>query len=1011
MQAPKFSIHSKVRLRDDPTKRGRIIEEPRALDSSFEYLVGFGGDEEGWYQEDDIEPTLGGMLPRWEKRDHFLCDLLLAKLKNPLSDSLYAVSASRTIFEAYQFRPVLKFLNNPDQRILIADEVGLGKTIEAAIIYLELKARLNINRVLVLCPSRLKLKWKSELSNRFSEDFMDMSSAYIRTLLDDYRRVGNGLSFRGIASYESLRRDEFIDAFAQEQLPIDLLIVDEAHYLRNPNTRTNQIGQILAENADAVVFLTATPLQLGNENLYSLLSILAPGDFNDPSLFEYQIEPNKHVNMASRQLAAGDLSAARQELMAIESTLYGSSYRSNPMYLRSLDQLSRTSLELEERIAIQKDLLELNTISRLFSRTRKREVSHAAKRAAFTLRVQLTEAEHDFYHAIVALVRRQLEASVGATGFGMVTKERMAASCLTAVRMEFERTSREKRLAQVDSEAIESELAEDEDTAFANRQEIDELLALSSIIGTADSKFDTFIGTLQQALNDSPDSKVLVFSTFRGTLKYLYERLSNLRLRVGVIHGDVKIPERQRIIDEFKADPEFRILLSSEVGAEGLDFQFCDILFNYDLPWNPMQIEQRIGRLDRFGQTAERIRIYNLYLEDTIETRIYQRLYNRIGIFEQSIGDLEDILGEEIRNLTQEVIQKNLTPEEQVEVAEQAAERIIKRRNAIEEVDARKDELLGQDAILGQLVETTISSGRIIHAEEVRALVKTFLTEQFPRVDFLRDSEEPTWELKISPELSAHLFEFRQRNRTTAFQASERWNSAMGSNRSIALTFQNEIAMQRPLLELVTTQHLLAGAAREYWQSRELTNIPSCYVTLYGPTHERGLAHFFIFALDQQGMEKRRTLQPVVICDDGRHATETSQTLMAQIQHPLSSNRDLEEDSVQYVTALGHAMDNIARLRNAQQNEMNERQVSRIQARIDAVSASFDAKIKKAQETKEKIWYRDPRLFRLYDGRIANLQAQKVARITQLESNVGISIGYTLIAAGRALIGGEIPTD
>lgn len=104
-------------------------------------------------------------------------------------------------------------------------------------------------------------------------------------------------------------------------------------------------------------------------------------------------------------------------------------------------------------------------------------------------------------------------------------------------------------------------------------------------------------------------------------------------------------------------------------------------------------------------------------------------------------------------------------------------------------------------------------------------------------------------------------------------------------------------------------------------------------------------------------------------------------------------------------------MDNIARLRNAQQNEMNERQVSRIQARIDAVSASFDAKIKKAQETKEKIWYRDPRLFRLYDGRIANLQAQKVARITQLESNVGISIGYTLIAAGRALIGGEIPTD
>src|SRR5207237_4338739 len=117
-------------------------------------------------------------------------------------------------------------------------------------------------------------------------------------------------------------------------------------------------------------------------------------------------------------------------------------------------------------------------------------------------------------------------------------------------------------------------------------------------------------------------------------------------------HGGVPLEERRRIIEEFRTDPGRRVLLSSEVGAEGLDFQFCDILVNYDLPWNPMQIEQRIGRLDRFGQQHPRIRIYNFVLEDTVETRIFERLYARIELFQHSIGDLEAILGDVISEIS-----------------------------------------------------------------------------------------------------------------------------------------------------------------------------------------------------------------------------------------------------------------------------------------------------------------------------------------------------------------------
>jgi ERCC4-related helicase len=991
---------AKVRLHYDHSKRGYVVNPPRLYNGQYDYLVLFAGEDERWYSETDLEHVHQGMLPYWEPRDFFLRDFLLEKLKSPLSDNLYAVSASRTSYEAYQFRPVLKFLGNPEQRILIADEVGLGKTIEAAIIYLELKARLNINRVLVLCPSRLKLKWQSELSNRFSEEFVDITTQRARTLLEDYRRT-DYVTFRGIASFESMRRPEFIEAFADAQLPIDLLIVDEAHYLRNSETQTHQIAQILADNSDAVVFLTATPLQLGNDNLFSLLSILAPGDFNDPNIFSYQIEPNKFVNQASRYLAAGDLHQAYAELRKVETTLYGVRYAQNPLYARVLQQLTSSPTDLETQIDIQRDLLELNTISRVFSRTRKREVTTSAKRAAYTIPVRLTTEETGFYHAILAMVRRQLKMSTGATGFGIVTKERMAASCLIALRQDFEHASTKRVLPQLDSEYIESEAEEYEDSAYTTYDETKRLLQLSAAIGPVDSKFDRFSEILNKVLNESPFSKILVFSTFRGTLNYLYGRLSALKIKVDVIHGGVKITERHRIIDDFRTNPELRVLLSSEVGAEGLDFQFCDVLFNYDLPWNPMQIEQRIGRLDRFGQKAERIRIYNLYLENTIETRIFLRVYDRIGIFKQSIGDLEDILGEEIHKLTRDVIQKDLTSIEQEELAEQAAQRVINRRKDIEDVDARKHELLGQDDILGQMVESTIASGRTIHAEEVRALVKTFLDDAFPRVEFTKDDMEDTWCIRLSPELTTYLFKVKQEQRTTAFQGSENWAIAMARNAPIAITFNNELALQRPLLELITTNHLLAGAARTYWQQKGIEGIPARFSTLQGPLEEVGPAHFFVFTLDQQGMEKRRTLQPVIVLDDGRMASETAKTLLAQLQ-VLSATPDLEEDNLLYTKALDTALSEIVRIRNDRVSYLAERQSSLIQSRVAAVETSFDGKIKKAYDTLDKV--RDSRLVRLYQGRVANLEAQKFAKVEQIQTSGGVAISYLLIATGRALI-------
>ena len=153
---PRFKVSDDVALVSDPSKNGTVIKGPRQYSNGLEYLVTIGGNKQ-WFNESALKPSMAG-IPHWGlSHAEFLRDLVLVKLSNRLTDTLYSYGTSRTRFVPYQFRPVLKFLKNPDQpRILIADEVGLGKTIEAAIIYFELKARMDISGVLVLCPSRLK---------------------------------------------------------------------------------------------------------------------------------------------------------------------------------------------------------------------------------------------------------------------------------------------------------------------------------------------------------------------------------------------------------------------------------------------------------------------------------------------------------------------------------------------------------------------------------------------------------------------------------------------------------------------------------------------------------------------------------------------------------------------------------------------------------------------------------------------------------------------------------------
>ena len=154
----------------------------------------------------------------------------------------------------------------------------------------------------------------------------------------------------------------------------------------------------------------------------------------------------------------------------------------------------------------------------------------------------------------------------------------------------------------------------------------------------SDSKYGVLHEQLRALFRREPSTKVVVFSYFRATLRYLHQRLGDDGMRALTLHGGHG--DKDEIIAEFRESPDLDVLLSSEVGSEGIDLQFARIVINYDLPWNPMRVEQRIGRIDRLGQTAEKIHIWNLLHEDTIDDRIYTRLFDRLQIFKRALGGL-----------------------------------------------------------------------------------------------------------------------------------------------------------------------------------------------------------------------------------------------------------------------------------------------------------------------------------------------------------------------------------
>jgi superfamily II DNA or RNA helicase len=938
--------------------------------------------------------------------------LMIEKIRGDLTDVFYSMGTSDTDFYPHQFKPVLRFVESVNGRLLIADEVGLGKTIEALLIWKELEAREQARRLLVICPALLREKWCDELKNRFRIRAEIVNASQLVAKTDEASRDGS-VSFALVGGYEALRparnpsqqrvgpRTEYTRLLeannTQENGALyDLVIVDEAHYARNHETATNRLVRALNAVAANLVFLTATPIQLNDDNLFQLLRMVDPDRFGDPEVFARLIVGNEPIVRAYRALLNPKLGIveARDALLAASSA----SERDDPVLTHALQELSGSpNLSPERRVALARSVERISVLATTMVRSRKRDVlQNRVIRDAKVIRISLSPHERRVYDAVTNAVIKQASRltdrdTIGR--FALITRQRQMASSINAA-------------LRVIGEVIDirEELFEDFGNVAADETDDDLIDPIDApVLETAagstlsnreipDSKLDALKTIIRERLAIDPAQKFVLFSYFRATLSYLSEKLQGTGITCHILQGGMG-DAKWETIKRFRDESGPAILLSSEVGSEGIDLQFCRILINYDLPWNPMKVEQRIGRIDRLGQKAERILIFNFVIDDTIEERMLLRLYERIGVFERSLGDIEQILGEDVYKLVLDLFKDGLTDEQKERQAELNIQAIVQRTHQIEDLEAQASNLVAfTDYILDEVREGR-DLGRYIEPDVLWTVACELLAERYPGTYIETVSgHENVWRLQLSPDARADMAQYLRENS----QARQTRLAAAGISPTVTSDPRWNGTL-RPAPEIIDATHPLILWLRNVVKANPASVYPVSAIQLPGRDVEGIARGSYIYAIDRFGFRGLR--REAKLCYGTIHL-DTGQRLPArdaeQLVHAASRTGstlpalDLEPIVPGLVEPMRKLTEDLAREyaqnedRLTQENSsLCDRQLEAIIARRDKLIAELKTSVAAAEQSA------DPNLRRTIPLRQAVLRKaserfdQQVRRIEQ----------------------------
>jgi SNF2 family DNA or RNA helicase len=516
----------------------------------------------------------------------------------------------------HQLRTTRMVLRRLRGRALLCDEVGLGKTIEASMILLELVARGLVRRTLVLTPPSLVEQWQNELRRKFSLDSITHDDPTFR----EQGKEAWGQHERIIASYHTAKREPHRSAILAHEW--DMVIIDEVHHFRNANT---QLWKFAAElRKKYVLLLTATPVQNNLEELFNLVTLLQPGLLSTSRSFQRQFVDRKD--------------------------------KQTPRNIEQLHELLAEVMVRNRRSTVGLTL---------------------THRVARTEMVQFSAEERTLYDRVSRFVRSHLHQGSGTRMLNrmtLLTLQKVLGSSSHAATPMLERLAQDDRLAK------------------DLQQPLAELAALAQQI-TQSSK----IAHLRELLATFPD-KVVIFTQFRDTQEKLGEQLLAAGESVVLFHGSLSRMQKEAAIQEFRGPA--RILISTDSGSEGRNLQFCNVIVNFDLPWNPMKIEQRIGRLSRIGQQRD-VHVINLVAQDTLESAMLYLLDAKIAMFELVIGEIDMILGnlnenQEFEEMVAELWVQTKDEQDFQQAMEQLGERLVAAKQHYLQQRAYEDKLFGE---------------------------------------------------------------------------------------------------------------------------------------------------------------------------------------------------------------------------------------------------------------------------------------------------------------------------
>jgi len=699
-------------------------------------------------------------------------------------DRFLSLTSNRIEIEPYQVQAAYEILNSYDHRYLIGDEVGLGKTIEAGIVIEELIARDRADRVLIVAPAPLTVQWQEEMREKFDRNFVIYDRETVRTHRKSHPNQNvwtqEDLIITSIDFAKQTTDDpdsdavSVLDALENLDEEWDVAVFDEAHHLTArrssddsmERTQRYLVGEAVAENSDALLLLTGTPHKGKSDQFYFLTSLLDPYRFSHES----QINPDALDDLMIRRLKDG------------------------------MHDTDGTRMFPEKNIE--------------------------------ALSVEMTREERKLYDDVTEYIREYYDLAQQeenqAAGFTMVIYQKRLVSSIYAIRK-----SLENRMRAIQNDAVAEDLPDDvqdliprystepetlTDTERARIEEALETVTITLNRSKIQQELDRVKQLWQQAknietdskarllrqfvdriLSDNPDEKILIFTEYTDTLEYLRDEVFPEH-DIAQVYGDLDQDRRREEMEKFEA--EANLMLATDAAQEGLNLQFAHIMVNYDLPWNPIRIDQRMGRLHRYGQ-EHTVEIRNLFFANTRESEILNLLIEKTNQIESDLGMRSDVLGRVLEDVDlDETIMAAIAEDEPTEqVVADVEATIEERKDAIQTVEddfliRDRFDLSGEDDEILDVIERS-QHGKVSE-NDIETLVRVFFDEFGGAITGVRPGPART---------DGDVFQL---------DVPDVLNGSHVQRRYARATFTKDIAIEEDDIEFISLDHPLVQSLIEF---------------------------------------------------------------------------------------------------------------------------------------------------------------------------------------------------